>query len=128
MTIIQQEKSYPVKSLIYWLGVALVICGALSLIYIAVMVLQLIQSPEESKFVTWVGINFKDTVMLLTGHIDETQIEISGNDKLQFFLLSILGLIALSILAGVVKALLGTGIELIKFTLNDRNKSQDSNQ
>ena len=125
MTIIQQESSNPLKTLSYWLGVALVIGSALSLIYIAIMVIQLIQSPEESKLIVWIGVNFKDSIMLFSGQINEVPIEFRGNDKLQFLLLSILGLIAITILGGVLKALLMAGIELIKFSKSDLNTPQN---
>jgi uncharacterized membrane protein YgdD (TMEM256/DUF423 family) len=125
MTIIQQESSNPLKTLAYWLGVALVIGSALSLIYIAIMVIQLIQSPEESKLIVWIGVNFKDSIMLFSGQINEVPIEFRGNDKLQFLLLSILGLIAITILGGVLKALLMAGIELIKFSKSDLNTPQN---
>lgn len=128
MTIIRQEKSSSLKTFTYWIGVALIISGALSLLYIAFMVIQLIQSPEESKLIAWIGINFRDSVMLFSGQINEVPIEFRGNDKLQFLLLSILGLIAISILAGVLKALIMAGIELLKFSKNDIKTPQDSVQ
>ncbi len=116
---IQQEESRTLKGLVYWVGLALVVGGALSLLYIAVLVFQLIQSPADSELIAWVTVNFTHEDMLLAGHVNDTQFELHANDKLQFLLLGILGLIAVGILASVVNALITSGVSLIKFSQTD---------
>ncbi len=124
--MIQQEENSPLKGFVYWVGLALVVGGALSLIYLAMLVVQLIQSPTESELIAWVVANFGEEGVLLAGHINETQFEFHGNEKLQLILLGILGLIAISILTGVVNTLITSGISLIKFSKAD--DKQDKGQ
>lgn len=114
--MIQQEESSPLKGLIYWVGLVLVVTGALSLLYIAIIVVQLIQAPAESELIGWVAASFSNDELLFAGHIDQTAFEIRANDKLQFMLLGLFGLIALSILTRVVAGLITSGVGLIKFS------------
>ncbi|MEJ2453941.1 MAG: hypothetical protein P8103_07270 [Candidatus Thiodiazotropha sp.] len=122
--MIKQEENSSLKGFVYWVGLALVVGGALSLIYLAVLVVQLIQSPTESELIAWVVANLGEEGVLLAGHINETQFEFHGNDKLQLILLGILGLIAISILTTVVNALITSGISLIKFSKTDDMKEK----
>ena len=114
--MIQQEESSPLKGLIYWAGLVLVVTGALSLLYIAIIVVQMIQAPAESELIAWVAASFDTEELLFAGHIDETTFAIHANDKLQFVLLGLFGLIALSILTRVVATLITSGVGLIKFS------------
>ena len=117
--MIQQEESSPLKGLIYWVGLVLVVTGALSLLYIAIIVVQMIQAPAESELIGWLAASFSDDELLLAGHIDEAAFEIHANHKLQFMLLGLFGLIALSILTRVVARLITSGVALIRFSKAD---------
>ncbi|MES9994366.1 MAG: hypothetical protein ABW098_20645 [Candidatus Thiodiazotropha sp.] len=112
----QQDKNTPLKDVTYFIGVVLVIGSALILVFILILLVQLIQSPTDSALIAWVNTTFDDTVVLITGHINETPIEFRVNDKLQFLLLSILGFVSIGIVAGVIKVLLMAGVQLIKFS------------
>lgn len=114
--MIQQEESSPLKGLIYWVGLVLVVSGALSLLSIAFIVVQMIQAPAESEMIGWVAASFGNEALLFAGHIDDTAFEIHANDKLQFILLGLFGLIALSILTRVVARLVTSGVALIGFS------------
>ncbi len=126
--MIQQEEQSSLKGLVYWIGLALVVVGALSLIYIAILVVELIQSPMDSELIAWVSTNFAENDMLLSGHIDQTLFEIHADDRVQFILLGILGLIAISILTRVLHGLLTAGVGLIKLSRQELNIKPGADQ
>jgi hypothetical protein len=122
--MIQQEEQTPLMGLVYWVGFALVAVGALSLIYIAILVVGLVQSPMESELIAWVSAAFAENDTLLSGYISETQFEIHANEKLQFMLLGLVGLIAISIMTRVLHGLLTSGVSLIRLSRIDLKKTR----
>lgn len=126
--MIQQEEKTPLMDLVYWVGLALVVVGVLSLVYIATLVVGLIRSPVESELIAWLSGAFSHSDLLLSGYINETHFEIHANDKLQFVLLGIFGLIAISIMTRVLHGLLSSGVRLMQLSRIDRKKAQSGAQ
>jgi hypothetical protein len=122
--MIQQEENSPLKGFVYWVGIALVVSGAVSLLYVAILVVQIIQSPSESQLIAWVMSSFGSEELLFAGYLNETQFEVRANDELQFILLGLLGLVAISILARVVSTLITSGVALIKFSTTEKTDAK----
>lgn len=67
------------RSPLFWLGFILVVAGALILLYITYILIQLVQSPEESGLIEWVVKNIGSERLFLSGHIDQTPFEIEAS-------------------------------------------------
>lgn len=120
--MMQEEEKSPLMGLVYWVGLVLVAVGALSLVYIAILMVGLIQSPMESEVIAWVSSAFAQNEILVSGFISDTHFEIHISEQLHFVLLGIVGLIAISIMTRVLHGLLSSGVSLIKLSMSDEKK------
>lgn len=114
--IIQSNLQNKIKGPIYTIGLILVFCGSVSLIYLAISVVQVIQSPEESGLVGWVVSTVGGNELILSGHANEDKFELHASAPLQYLFLGIMGLMLLSILTTIVNTLISGGIKLIMFS------------
>lgn len=122
--MIQQDPEKGVQGLVYWMGIALVGAGGLCLIYLALSLVQLMQSPGGSDLVNWVLSSAWDNGTLVSGHLNENLFEIRVSDKLQYLLLGLIGLIAIGVFAKVVGILIEGGIALIRFSVKESDNKQ----
>ncbi|MEJ2425350.1 MAG: hypothetical protein P8101_12975, partial [Candidatus Thiodiazotropha sp.] len=93
----------------------LVLSGAIALIYLAVSVVQVIQSPQESEWVQWITSTVENSDLVLSGHFNENEFQLHATAAFQYLFLSIIGLAMLSLITTVVNALISGGIQLIRF-------------
>lgn len=122
--MIKQKETTPLMGLVYWVGMGLVVVGALSLVYIAILIVRLIQSPMESELIVWISGTFGQDESLLSGYISDAPFEIHMDETLQYMLLGLVGLIAVGILTSVLHGLLTSGVSLIKLSRMDEQKRQ----
>jgi hypothetical protein len=97
------------------IGMLLVLSGAIALIYLAISVVQVIQSPQESEWVQWITSTVKNSDLVLSGHFNENEFQLHATAAFQYLFLSIIGLAMLSLITTVVNALISGGIQLIRF-------------
>ena len=106
------------------IGAFLVVGGAVALLYLAYAVVQVVTNPMESPLVEWLVSGIGEGTFVLNGHMGEQTFEIQSSEHLQYIAMAILGLIMVSILARVVRALISGGIKLITFSGSaDKNKT-----
>jgi hypothetical protein len=99
----------------FWIGAVLVAAGTVSLLYLAMVVVQVINEPEGTLLVQWLVAKVSESEMFLSGHLGEVQFEIKASSALQYISLGIIGLVLVSILSAVVRGFIQSGIQLIKF-------------
>lgn len=124
--IIQNNLQDKIKGPVFTIGLILVICGSISLIYLAISVVQVIQSPEESGLVKWIVSTVGEKELVLSGHANENKFEIHASEPLQYLFLGLLGLVMLSILATIVNTLISGGIKLIMFSKRELEAQPDT--
>ncbi len=74
----------------FWVGAFLVLAGALSLVYLGVVVIQLIQSPAESDLLKWFAVNVELSELVLNGRVNENTFEINASEVFQYMVMGIL--------------------------------------
>ncbi len=114
--MMNHEVNESVKGLTYWVGISLVCAGSISLIYLAISVFQVVQSPSESELVSWVITSVSNSELLLNGHMGDKIFEVHASRPLHYLFLGIIGLLAIGILARVVGALITGGVSLIRLS------------
>jgi hypothetical protein len=107
------------------IGALLVLSGAIALIYLAISVVQVIQSPQESEWVQWITSTVKNSDLVLSGHFNENEFQLHATAAFQYLFLSIIGLAMLSLFTTVINALISGGIQLIRFA-NQENNVQET--
>jgi hypothetical protein len=107
------------------IGMLLVLSGAIALIYLAISVVQVIQSPQESEWVQWITSTVKNSDLVLSGHFNENEFQLHATAAFQYLFLSIIGLAMLSLFTTVINALISGGIQLIRFA-NQENNVQET--
>jgi hypothetical protein len=113
------EVNESVKGLVYWVGISLVCAGSFSLIYLAISVFQVVQSPSESELVSWVITSVSNSELLLNGHVGGKLFEVRASQPLHYLFIGIIGLLAIGILARVVSTLITGGVSLIRLSTGE---------
>ena len=111
---------------VFIIGIVLVFCGSISLIYLALSVVQVIQSPEQSGLVKWVVSTVDSNEFILSGRANENKFELHASSPFQYLFLGIMGLVMLSILTTVVNTLISGGIKLIMFSKQELDGQSDT--
>lgn len=105
-----------IRGPVFYLGLALVLFGAMALIYLAISVVQILKAPAESSIVQWTLEKVAESEVILNGHIGEKTFEFHATEPFQYLFLCVLGLMVVSLLSAIFSALLKGGIELIRFS------------
>jgi hypothetical protein len=121
----RDDLSERIKGPVFFIGATLVLAGAISLVYLAISVIQVIQSPQESELVQWITSTAGNTDLVLSGHFDGKKFEVHATEAFQYLFLGIIGLAMLSILATVVNALVSGGIKLIMFAKQESGEQEE---
>ena len=111
-----------IRGPLFYLGLALVLFGAMALIYLAISVVQILKSPSESSIVQWTLTTVAESELILKGHVDERTFEFHATEPFQYLFLCFLGLIVVSLLSGIFSGLLKGGLELIRFSQKDNKQ------
>ena len=105
------------------IGAALIGTGALCLLYVVVLVVQILKSPEESNLVQWVMEAAQRNEMILSGHSGEKNFSIEASEAFQLIFLAILGLIIVRLITSIFMAFINQGIKLV---MENKSKSGSS--
>jgi ABC-type dipeptide/oligopeptide/nickel transport system permease component len=103
------------KTPVFWLGAAMVVAGSVTLIYLALLCIQIIRNPSEVELIKWLLAGTGKGGLIASGHLDNKTFEINFSDTLQHMVLGVIGLIMVSILASIINTLIAGGIKLIQF-------------
>lgn len=101
------------------LGAVLIIYGAIMLMFFGNMVYELCTHPERVELVNYILANIKKggpMAYARTPQGEEMVFEVSETGKTFGFL--VMGMMGLGVLAGVVRAMIWGGVEIIKVTLS----------
>ena len=120
----QQKLLTRVRVSSFWIGVFLVAGGALSLVYLAMSIVQVIEGPGQSGLIKWLMVSINNE-LVMNGVINERTFELHISEVFQYMFLGIIGLIMLNILAIVVNTLISGGIELIVFSAKGERKENE---
>jgi hypothetical protein len=124
----QNNLSETIKLPIYIVGLILVFSGAASLVYLAISVIQVLQSPQESELVQWIVSTIGNNELILSGYSNEDKFELRASEAFQYLFFGVIGLMMLNILTSVVNSLISGGIQLIKFSNQDNGEQPSGNQ
>ena len=117
------------RILLLIIGAGLVIYGAVMLLYFGNLVYQIMTHPEQVNLVNYILKNIKvggPAMHLRGGDGQEVYIEFSETAKALGF--SFLGIMGVGVLAGVVRAMVWGGVEIIKATLSPWNQKKAPEQ
>ena len=112
-----------IRGPVFYLGLALVLFGAMALIYLAISVIQILKGPSDSSIVQWVLATVAESELILKGHVDESTFEFHASEPFQYLFLCVLGLIVISLLSAIFNALLKGGVELIRFSQKESDRT-----
>lgn len=102
------------KGPIYYLGVALVVTGAIAILYLLMSVMTVMKSPEESELVQWALSTISEGDVMLSGHIDGKEFSFQASEPFQYLILCAIGLIIINLLVLISNSLIGGGVKLIR--------------
>jgi len=103
-----------VRYVLLALGVCLLVAGALLLLWFGLLVQKILMTPGEVQLIEYVAAHIGPDEPLLSGVVAGESFRVKISETGRTFGFFLLGLIALSILAGIVKALVVGGVEIIK--------------
>ena len=103
-------------------GILLVGMGAVMLIYLGLMVLKVLNTPEEVRIVQFIQETVGIGDQVLFGNVGEQEIDIHLSESVRTVLFLILGVSLFGVLAGILKALISGGIELIRLASSPREE------
>ena len=90
------------KAPIFLIGVSLVFAGSFALLYIAYVLLNLIQSPLNSELLIWVSENIANEKFFVSGQINQSPFELSASPVLQYLFYGFIGLCLIGVLSSII--------------------------
>lgn len=109
-------------------GIFLAGVGAVILLYLGFLVVQIVNNPADIQIVAVVLEQLKNNEAVISGFLGTEKIDIRLSESLRLALFVVLGALALFILAGVAQTLLRNGIAVVQFAAKkaDATESVDS--
>lgn len=104
------------------IGLLLVGIGAVMLVYLGLMVFKVLNSPEEIRIVQFIQENLSVGDQVISGHVGEQELEVNLSKPIRTVLFLFMGVGLFGVLAGVLKALISGGIELIRLASSPREE------
>jgi hypothetical protein len=114
------------RYLLITIGIALLAAGGLLLLWGGQLVYQVINQPEQVRVVQFILERITVDAPVVSGTFSGAAFELSLSDSAKTFGFVLLGVFAVGALAGVVKALLLGGIEVIKGALSLKANAEAS--
>ena len=113
-----REREIPeeIRGPVFYFGIVLVVTGAVALIYLAISVVQILQSPADASIVKWVLETVAESEVILAGHINDEPFEFRASEPFQYMFLSVLGLMMVSLLTAIFSNLLRGGLQLMRMS------------
>jgi disulfide bond formation protein DsbB len=120
-----QDNLNSVRKPILWLGLTLIILGSVSLIYLAITTVEILQNPSQVELVKWLKSSVEESDLLVHGKFGNHNFEIEASEAVQYLFLGIIGLTMISILISVINAFISGGIKLVTFSQSTPKAAQD---
>ena len=95
------------------IGIALIVAGALLLGYLGLTVFRAVDAPQDVPLVKFVAGQLRVEDKAIYGHVGREPFEINVNEPTRTIILLFLAAFVLMVLAGVAKALISAGINLV---------------
>jgi hypothetical protein len=108
----------------FWIGAGLAGLGALALLYLTGVVLDVLLAPGDSKLVTWVVQNTDAEDLVVSGKFNETVFELRSSAALQYIVYGCFALLLVSLVMRIVQGVITTGMKLIEFSKTLEVKAQ----
>ena len=106
-------------------GIILVAIGAVLLIYLGLMVIKILNTPEEVRIVQFALENMAVGEEAISGHIGDQEFEVNLSAPIRSALFLFLGVVLFGVLASILKALISGGVELIRLATGPREPKPD---
>ena len=116
----------PLRAPLAALGLALVIIGAILLIYIGYLVYQVINHPEEIRIVEFLLEQVRIEEKVLFGVAADQAFEVSWSESLRTVMFLFIGVMVVGVLAGILKTLIGAGIQILRLALGESDSGKRS--
>lgn len=111
------------RHLLLLLGFCLIATGGLLLLWFGHLVFQIVTEPENVRIVEFILENIIVDEPLISGHMADSEFEITLSESGRTFGFFILGIFALGILSGILNTLLTGGVEIMKWAMSIRKAS-----
>lgn len=96
------------------IGVCLLVVGGLLLLWFGLLVQEIVRSPEEVQLIQYVAAHIGTETPVVAGRLGGEDFRLEFSETFRSFGFFFLGLLALSILSGIVKALVIAGVDILK--------------
>jgi hypothetical protein len=100
----------------FWIGAGLTGLGALALLYLIGVVLEIVIAPGDSDLVTWVVENTGGEDLVVSGKVNEATFEFRSSAALQYMIYGMFALFLVSLVMRIVQGITTTGMKLIEFS------------
>jgi len=101
-------------------GLILVAMGAVLLIYLGLVVVKVLNTPEEVRIVQFVQEHVQAGERAFSGRIDDREFEVNLSESVRTVSFLLLGVTIFGVLASILRALISGGIELIRLASSPR--------
>jgi hypothetical protein len=95
-------------------GIILVAIGAVLLIYLGMMAIKILNTPEDVRIVQFALENVAVGEKALSGHVGDQEFEVNLSAPVRSVLFLFLGVTLFGVLAGILKSLISGGVKLIR--------------
>jgi hypothetical protein len=112
-----EAPNHALRNLLVALGCCLLVAGAVLLLWFGQVVYQIVTEPEKVRIIQYIMEHVSTEGPIITGSAAESSFEVTLSDSAKAFGFFFLGVLALGVLAGIVKALLSGGVEVIRGAL-----------
>jgi hypothetical protein len=119
----EDELMSSIRKFVLVLGSALVLIGAMLMIYFGVIVCRVVQRPNDVPLVQYAMDRIASGDRTVYGNVGKDTIDISVSESTRAAAFLFIGVISLAILARVIRAIISGGLEMVWFGLG-RGKHQ----
>ncbi len=100
------------------LGCCLLVTGGVLLLWFGQIVYQIVTEPEEVRIIQFImeQVSYKDG-SFISGSSSGQKFELILSDSAKTFVFFFLGIFVLGVLSGIIKAIVSSGVEIIKGAL-----------
>ena len=112
------------RLIMFGLGSLLVITGALLMLYFGLLIYDIASHPGDVALVTFIRDAVDSQAPFLSGGTDRASFTLAFSEPAEFFAYLVLGIFALSVMGNIVKALIWSGVEIVKVAWREQAPGQ----
>lgn len=102
------------RLIMFGLGSLLVVTGAVLMLYFGLLIYDIASNPDDVALVTFIRDGVESQAPFLKGGTDRASFVLEFSEPAEFFAYLTLGIFALSVMGNIVKALIWSGVEIVK--------------